>query len=93
MLVWPRLVEKKGEVATLRPMSKGPRPCPVSIHRHGGGVLEVEVNARTLHEAAGLAIAEFRKRGIDDVGLMQVTVAKPVTYMVQPGKILEVVES
>jgi hypothetical protein len=80
------LANKRRIPATLKPMSKDPRLCQVSVHRHRGGVLNVEVEARTLHEAAGLAIAEFRKLGIDNPGLMQVTVAKPVTYVVQPEK-------
>ena len=46
----------------------------------------VMVQARTLWEAVGLAIVEFRKQGIANPGLMQVTVAKRITYVAQPEK-------
>ena len=37
-------------------------------------------------KSVGLALVEFRKQGISNPGLMQVTVAKPITYVAEPEK-------
>jgi hypothetical protein len=44
-------------------MSTDPQPCVVRIDRQSGGLHRVKVEARTLWEAMGLAIVEFRKQG------------------------------
>lgn len=50
-----------------------------------GGVVEVEVHARTLFEAAGLALAEFRRHGIEARALMSISVAAR-THVVSPAR-------
>lgn len=67
-------------------MSRDPQFCHVSVQLHKGGTLDVEVEARTVWEAVGLALVEFRRQGIEHHGLMQVTVSKPVTYVASPER-------
>jgi hypothetical protein len=66
-------------------MPRPPKKCAVHINGPRGQ-LNITVEARTLYEAAGLALAEFRKQGIENRGIMQVTIERLVTYVVDPAK-------
>lgn len=50
------------------------------------GLVEIEVPARSLFEAAGLAIAEFRRHGIDARAVMSITVPTPQVHVVDPAQ-------
>lgn len=60
-----------------------PKDCTLPVM---AGLVEIEVAARSLFEAAGLAIAEFRRYGLDVQAVMSITVSTQRVQVVDPAQ-------